>query len=220
YVFKILNRTKGPITIKTKPKNLFHKSVDTTIKEMGSFSIFLKEDYYSKYHGLLITHFFGEFSIESRNGIKINTFDINTQIKWTNYLIIDQKKFAGILIETQTLYSKYSSLIVGFGLNIYKQDFDDALKLIATTLEDHKFQEYDRNKFLINFFNLLDLFLFHQDIISYFKKHMIPIGSYVYMTLNNNKEIVKILDLNDNGQLVIETKNKDILTLFNEEISL
>lgn len=150
----------------------------------------------------------------------LNTFDINTQIKWPNDLIIDQKKCAGILIETQTLDSKYSSLIVGFGLNIYKQNFDESLMLIATTLEDHKFQEYNRNKFLINFFNQLDLFLYHQDIISYFKKHMIPIGSYVYMTLNNNKEIVKILDLNDNGQLVIETKNKDILTLFNEEISL
>lgn len=149
-----------------------------------------------------------------------NTFNIDTQIKWPNDLIIDQKKCAGILIETQTLESKYSSLIVGFGLNIYKQDFDDKLKLIATSLEDYKFQEYNRNQFLVNFFNQLDLFLYHQDIISYYKKHMIPIGSYVYMTLNNNKEIVKILDLNDTGQLIIQTQNNDVLTLFNEEISL
>lgn len=148
------------------------------------------------------------------------TFNLDTQIKWPNDLIIDQKKCAGILIETQTIENKYNSIIIGFGLNIYKQEFDHTLNLIAITLEDYKIQEYNRNQFLINFFNYLDQFLYHHDIISYFKKHMIPIGSYVYMTINNTKETVKILDLNDNGQLVIETKNNDVLSLFNEEISL
>ncbi len=49
---------------------------------------------------------------------------------------------------------------------------------------------------------------------------MIPIDSYVYMTVNNSKERVKIRDLNENGQLIIETNNNEVLTLFNEEISL
>ena len=148
------------------------------------------------------------------------TFNIDTQIKWPNDLIINQKKCAGILIETQTLDNKYSSIIIGFGLNIYKQEFDHSLKLIATTLEDYKDQNYNRNQLLIHFFNQLDQFLYHKDIIPYFKKHMIPLRSNVFMTLNNSKELVKILDLNDNGQLIIETKNNDVLTLFNEEISL
>ena len=49
---------------------------------------------------------------------------------------------------------------------------------------------------------------------------MIPIGTYVNMTINNLKETVKIINLNDNGQLVVETNNGQELTLFNEEISL
>lgn len=153
------------------------------------------------------------------NSVK-TIFNINSQIKWPNDLIIDQKKCAGILIETQIINNICSAIIIGLGLNIYKQEFDQDLKSIATTLEDHKIQNYNRNIFLFNFFNQLDEFLYHEDIISYFKEHMIPIGTYVNMTINNLKETVKIINLNDNGQLVVETNNCQELTLFNEEISL
>ena len=49
---------------------------------------------------------------------------------------------------------------------------------------------------------------------------MIPKETFVNLTINNAKEIVKIIDLNSEGQLIVETKNNEILTLFNEEITL
>lgn len=167
----------------------------------------------------LLKHLNIKIACALHNAIK-ETFNIDTQIKWPNDLIIDHKKCAGILIETQLSNNHYNSIIIGFGLNIYKQEFDPNLSLIATTLEDHKYQTYNRNIFISHFFNQLDYFLSNKEIIPYFKKHMIPIDSYVYMTVNNSKERVKIRDLNENGQLIIETSNNEVLTLFNEEISL
>jgi BirA family biotin operon repressor/biotin-[acetyl-CoA-carboxylase] ligase len=46
------------------------------------------------------------------------------EIKWPNDILFDSKKICGILIET----SKSNSLIVGVGLNVNQQSFDDDLR--------------------------------------------------------------------------------------------
>lgn len=149
-------------------------------------------------------------------------FMVDTQIKWPNDLMINNRKCAGILIETNiNMYtSKCDGLIIGFGLNIYKQNFNNSLKETATTLEDHSTFDLDRNKLIIHFFNHLHEFLYHTDIISYYKKYMLPINSWVNVTLNNSKELVKIVDLNEYGQLIVQTKTNSFLTIFNEEITI
>jgi len=148
-------------------------------------------------------------------------FDIDTLIKWPNDLTIGQKKCAGILIETHYLMSSTSlnAIIIGWGLNVYNQVFNDSIKHLVTTLEDHSTNELDRNKLIIHFFNHIDDFLTKIDIINYFKYHMIPIGNWVKITINNVKETVQILDINSNGQLVVKLENNTVITLFNEEIS-
>lgn len=148
------------------------------------------------------------------------SYKIDTKIKWPNDLVLDSRKCAGILIETQVSSNKVQAIIVGFGINIYKQEFENELKQSAIALEDFNNQAYDRNLFLTNLFNHLDDFLYTNNTIDYMKNHMIPIGTYVSLTRNNTKEIVKIIDLNSEGQLIIERINGEIKTLFNEEISV
>ena len=147
-----------------------------------------------------------------------SSFNIDTQIKWPNDIIINQKKVAGILIEAQIESNNYKALIIGFGLNIYHQEFDQTIKNIATSLEDHFTNDYDRNLLLTHFFNQLDFFLYHPNILTIFKKYMLPIGTKVNMTINMNKEIVEIIDINTEGQLIVQTMNNKKITLFNEEI--
>jgi biotin-(acetyl-CoA carboxylase) ligase len=71
---------------------------------------------------------------------------------------------------------------------------------------------------MIHFFNHINHFLKHFDIINEYKKHMIPVGSWVNITINQTKEKVQILDIDLNGQLIIKRQNNTLLTLFNEEI--
>jgi len=147
-------------------------------------------------------------------------FGINTQIKWPNDLIINQMKCAGILIETNyhMTLNRIDSIVIGWGLNVYNQTFNDSIKHIATALESNTDTELNRNELLINFFNHLDHFLYETDIIDYYKKHMLPINNWVYITINQVKELVQIIDINENGQLQVKTQNNIVLTLFNEEI--
>ncbi|MDP3445904.1 MAG: biotin--[acetyl-CoA-carboxylase] ligase, partial [Ignavibacteria bacterium] len=153
------------------------------------------------------------------NSIK-QCFNIETQIKWPNDLIINQKKCAGILIESQinTVTNQYDCLVIGWGLNVYNQNFSEELKDIATTLQDNSNNILNRNKLLIHFFNNLNSFLYKIDIIEYYKQFMIPIGTWVKLSINNSKQFVKIVDINSHGQLIVETKDESILCLFNEEI--
>lgn len=149
-------------------------------------------------------------------------YAIKTQIKWPNDLIIERQKCAGILIETNINMEslKCDGLIIGFGLNVYMQDFTSTLNGSVTTLENHSKVNLNRNKLVIHFFNHLHEFLYHTNILTYYKKYMLPVNSWVNLTLNNNKELVKIIDLNASGQLIIQTETESFLTLFNEEISL
>jgi BirA family biotin operon repressor/biotin-[acetyl-CoA-carboxylase] ligase len=147
-------------------------------------------------------------------------YGIETKIKWPNDLLIDSKKCAGILIETHydMNTNKLNAIVIGWGLNVYPQMFDDSLINVATSLNEHTEIELDRNQLLIHFFNHINHFLEHFDIINEYKKHMIPIGSWVNITINQTKEKVQILDIDLNGQLIIKRQNNTLLTLFNEEI--
>lgn len=147
-------------------------------------------------------------------------FKIETQIKWPNDLIINQKKCAGILIESQinSVTNQYNCLIIGWGLNVYNQDFSESLRDSATTLEENSDNILDRNELIVHFFNNLSHFLYKVDIVEYYKQFMIPIGTWVQLSINRSKELVKIIDINSQGQLIVEKKDKTLLTLYNEEI--
>lgn len=149
-------------------------------------------------------------------------FGIVTEIKWPNDIIINKKKCAGILIETnyQSRFNNLNAIIVGWGLNVYNQPFMDSIKDIATTLESHTNIHLDRNMLILHFFKHLDDFLYRIDILDYYKLHMIPINNWVSITINNAKELVQIIDIDMLGQLIVKTKNNQLLTLFNEEIML
>jgi len=149
-------------------------------------------------------------------------FGIVTEIKWPNDLIINQRKCAGILIETnyQMSINNINAIIVGWGLNVYNQPFMDSIKDLATTLESHTNIYLDRNKLILHFFKHLDTFLYKPNILDYYKLHMIPINNWVNITINHAKELVQIIDIDLHGQLIVKTKNNQLLTLFNEEIML
>ena len=63
---------------------------------------------------------------------------ITPNIKWVNDLYLGGKKCAGILTEGKSSESgdALDFAVVGIGINLYKQEFPDEVKAIATTLED------------------------------------------------------------------------------------
>jgi len=56
------------------------------------------------------------------------------QIKWPNDLYVNEKKLAGVLVESQLQGERLQAVIVGVGLNVATQDFPSEIAARATSL--------------------------------------------------------------------------------------
>ena len=70
-------------------------------------------------------------------------------IKWPNDILSENKKIAGILIETSLKNGRLNDFIIGIGLNVNQTDFHDLLN--ASSLKNIMEQEFDLNKLIKDF---------------------------------------------------------------------
>jgi len=74
----------------------------------------------------------------------LKSFDINAQLKWPNDVFVDKKKIAGVLIETIPLANGAGSqLIIGIGLNVNQELFDQNLNATSMLLVENKPFKYE-----------------------------------------------------------------------------
>ncbi len=150
----------------------------------------------------------------------------NSGIKWVNDIFIDNKKVCGILTEaTFSLEnSQIESVVVGIGLNIYKpnSDFPDEIKQTAGFILNKEVTDA-RNKIVANILNeFFDIFssLSKEEISKEYKNRSFIINKDVYIIKQNEKIKVRVIDINDENQLVVQHDNKEIQFLNSGEISI
>ena len=56
------------------------------------------------------------------------------RIKWTNDVLVEDKKLAGILVESQSSRDELTSFVVGIGLNVHMRELPRAIQATATSL--------------------------------------------------------------------------------------
>lgn len=86
------------------------------------------------------------------------TMGLSAQIKWPNDVLLNQKKVAGILVESVWSGAEVDSLVIGMGINVYQSSTppDDSLRLPATSIEDELGKEpLKREEILLNILTAL-----------------------------------------------------------------
>lgn len=151
----------------------------------------------------------------------IESYGIQTQIKWPNDVLIDGKKIAGILSETVMQGQKLKGIVLGVGVNLNSnQEKIDAIpNKIATSLniETQKainLKEF-LNKLLTEFFEHYDEFLqsgFLQIKDDYIKRNCF-LGKELKVQVFNHMESGLAKAVNDLGELVLEDNNKREIVL-------
>jgi len=143
-------------------------------------------------------------------------------LKWPNDVLLKGKKVAGILCESTYQANQPSPFIIGWGLNVYTQEFPEELQDIATTLEDNSSWPLDRNLLVQDFLVRLAAYLPRLEDLplgkmssTYALKRGTPI------TVHDPKGAFNatLEGINDLGQLVI-TKDDQEVTLVSYEISI
>lgn len=183
------------------------------------FSIILhpKDSYDFSYFDLTTV----KAAVAVAEGIKEAT-NKQTEIKWVNDLFLNDKKICGILSELDADFESRSvkSVIVGIGINV-NEPRDDSFKdlkniagYIGTDVIRNEILSSVLNAFYENNFVKSD-----KEIIDYYKKHSLVIGKELSFELNGKKYSAKGIDINDKGNLIVDT-GKEKITLSSGEVSI
>lgn len=138
-------------------------------------------------------------------------------IKWPNDIILNDKKVSGILTEVNAQIDKVGYIILGIGINVNEDNFNDEILKKATSLFLETKKQIDRKKvvalFLSKFEYIYTSYLKEKDFKSFlkeYKKMCINMGRDVKIFTNGKEIIGRILDISDFGHLIVETNDKKI----------
>lgn len=148
----------------------------------------------------------------------------NIKIKWPNDLYINDKKLAGILVESIYDKKKISHVIIGIGINIIEPDnIKKKTKKNWISLEQSGFY-IRKNKLIINIIPILKktLKVFEKYGFVYFKKRWLKLDKLLNKKIklhkNNHYEIGIYKGINEFGAFLFK-KNGKIFHYFNKKIS-
>ena len=170
------------------------------------FSILLKDNLEDKNISLL-SLLSGECLFQT-----LKDYGIDSKIKWPNDVLINDKKCAGILLES-IFEERLEALIIGIGININNKSFNDEIKnkAISLYLATGKVIDKDEflNKFIFNFEKRLNEFLkgnnSFMDVIcsnSYLDQKEVNLNYY------GEDKNCKVICINKDGTLQVESKGQ------------
>ena len=147
-----------------------------------------------------------------------NTLNLPVEIKWPNDILYKGRKLAGILTELSSEIDRVNFVILGIGINVNwaKEDFPQDLRKKVTSLLEITGRIQKRVIIVKNLLESLEkwynLFLSKgfTPIAEKWNKYANIKGRRAEITLLNKKITGKILQIDTDGALLLETKNKKI----------
>lgn len=149
------------------------------------------------------------------------------RIKWPNDIVLNGKKVCGILTEMSVKQGTIEHVIIGVGINVYKQEFSTELVDKATSLEAECGQKISRSGLLEE---IMDAF---EDYYALFEKKgdLAELREFYNQKLVNLDSEVRVLDpkgeftgiatgINDKGELCVELEGGSTVEVYAGEVSV
>lgn len=157
-------------------------------------------------------------------------FNIQPSIKWINDIFVEGKKVGGILTEGTANFETglIESAVIGIGLNISKnpQAFSGELANIAGSIVQNEECNVSRIEFASEV-GAQVLSVLEEDpvlVLKEYKDYSFLIGNkvVVHSLIDNEKGdyFAKVVDIDENAGLVVETEDGTVKTLVSGEVSL
>ena len=153
-----------------------------------------------------------------------NLYQLRTELKWPNDILIDGKKAAGILIESTSKGSKISRLVIGMGLNVNQISFQRKFTIEPTSLKKELGHPVEREKTLAEILNHIEDILktsnkFPDKILEDWKAKCKMLGARITVVHNDVTKHGIFNDIDKNGFLVLRTDDK-VETLHSGDVSI
>ena len=147
---------------------------------------------------------------------------IKTKIKWPNDVHTNKKKICGIL--TETVLSNKNYVVVGVGININQEKFPKEIKDITTSLKIQLGKKIDKEKILKQFLKEFNKLYAqyenkkYKEILNLFRKYCDTIGKNVKAKTIKQSFYGKIIDIDNDCNLILRLKNKKIKKIIEGDI--
>ncbi|KUJ91646.1 MAG: biotin/acetyl-CoA-carboxylase ligase [Thermoanaerobacter thermocopriae] len=153
-------------------------------------------------------------------------FHVESKIKWPNDIILNNKKVCGILTEMSSEIDKINYVIIGIGVNVNCDNFPEELKGKATSLYLETNSKVDRKKLTASILNNLEFYYnaYLQKGFEYIRpiciEKSITIGRQIKVIANEGEIEGKAVTIDNNGSLVVETKEGKRLSIISGDVSV
>ncbi len=146
------------------------------------------------------------------------------QIKWVNDLFMNGKKVCGILTEALQDFEngKLKHAIIGIGINLYGNDFNNEIKGIATSVEEASKRKIDANKLIALIVDGLlngESKMQSGEFLKEYKSRQIIMNKKIKVFMGNDCYEATAIDILDNGALLVD-KDGEKIALNSGEISI
>ena len=136
--------------------------------------------------------------------------DVAVAIKWVNDLYIGGRKVCGILSEASMDFEsgQLEYAVLGIGVNVAAMDFPEALRPIATSIENECGQRVSRSRLIAEISNQLDVLygqLESAEFMAESRARSNVIGRDVWVIRGDERYEAHVTDIDDQGRLVVQT---------------
>lgn len=146
-------------------------------------------------------------------------------IKWTNDLILNGKKLAGILAET-VVVGEDIALIIGVGVNVHqaREDFDGEVADIATSLA---MEGYQTDRAALTAAMIEELYALGGALggeidgyVEEYRRACVTLGREVRLMWTEKQVRAQALDVDERFGLLVRPENGEIMTVRSGEVSV
>lgn len=203
----------------TRGRGRLHRTWHTPKGSALAISLILRPDEKTKPH---LSRTVGLAAVSIADSLL--TIGLTSQIKWPNDILLNQKKVAGILVESVWSGTDVDSLVIGMGINVYKSSKppDDSLKFPATSIEDELGKVPPcREEIILNILTALIAWrekLITKEFIQTWEERLAFRGQPVHTLVDGNLSSAGILDgLESDGSLRLQDEHgKSIIVHFGD----
>jgi BirA family biotin operon repressor/biotin-[acetyl-CoA-carboxylase] ligase len=142
-----------------------------------------------------------------------NLFQLHTELKWPNDVLIAGKKVAGILIESTSSGSKIDRLVLGIGINVNQSSFQGKFTLEPTSIRNELGHSVERERVLAEVLNHFEELLGNaisspNIILNEWRERCGMIGKHITVMNDENTKRGIFEDIDEDGFLILRSTDK------------
>lgn len=139
-----------------------------------------------------------------------NLFQLKTELKWPNDVLISNKKIAGVLLESVSSGNRIERLVIGIGLNVNQTTFQGKFNVEPTSLRRELRQNIEREKLLAeilnNFEELMETSVSKPKfILNEWRSRCRLLGERITISENDKTKHGIFEDIDDEGFLILKS---------------